>query len=210
MLQLKGKDYLPVAERLIWFREERPDWSIETEIKPTDTSCLGRAVIKNEKGVIIATAHKFENVKGFGDFIEKSETGAIGRALALCGFGTQFCADDLNEHDRIVDSPRDGENVAPRAANDRPFVSEVRRPESGNKMQTAGDYVITFGKSKGKKISELNAFSLNGLVKFCKYDASPDFRERDDTKQFIFWAESYLKRTSQNDLDKALDNNQLK
>ena len=36
--------------------------------------------------------------------MEKSETGAIGRALANLGYGTQF-APDLDEQDRIVDSP---------------------------------------------------------------------------------------------------------
>ena len=26
-----GKEYLPVASRLVWFREEHPDWAIVTE-----------------------------------------------------------------------------------------------------------------------------------------------------------------------------------
>jgi len=64
-----------------------------------------RAVIKDQTGRLIATSHKFESKEGFPDFIEKAETGAIGRALALCGFGTQFCADELDEGKRIVDSP---------------------------------------------------------------------------------------------------------
>jgi hypothetical protein len=25
-----GQQYLPVAARLVWFREDHPDWSIET------------------------------------------------------------------------------------------------------------------------------------------------------------------------------------
>ena len=37
--------------------------------------------------------------------MEKAETGSIGRALALLGYGTQFCADELDEGDRIVDAP---------------------------------------------------------------------------------------------------------
>jgi hypothetical protein len=36
--------------------------------------------------------------------MEKAETGAIGRALALIGYGTQF-APEMDEEDRIVDSP---------------------------------------------------------------------------------------------------------
>lgn len=106
LLNLKGKDYLVVAMRLVWFREEHPDWSITTEIiQSTDTHSIVRASILDPKSsVIVATAHKREDLKHFLDHLEKAETGAIGRALALCGYGTQF-APDLDEGDRIVDSP---------------------------------------------------------------------------------------------------------
>ena len=55
----------------------------------------------------MAKGTKMEDFRGFPDYIEKSETGAIGRALAACGFGTQF-APDLDEIDanRFVDSPQ--------------------------------------------------------------------------------------------------------
>jgi len=106
LINLKGKEYLEVKYRLVWFREENPDWPIETEfLSITDTSACAKATIKNNAGVILATSHKSESVKGFPDFIEKAETGSIGRALALLGYGTQFCADELDEGKRIVDSP---------------------------------------------------------------------------------------------------------
>lgn len=113
ILSLRGRDYLEVKYRLVWFREEHPDWSIETEmVNLTDTSAFVRASIKDDQGRVIATSHKFENKQGFPDFIEKAETGAIGRALALIGYGTQFCADELDEGERIVDSPVDYARVA--------------------------------------------------------------------------------------------------
>jgi hypothetical protein len=37
------------------------------------------------QGFVIATARKKETEAGFTDYIEKAETGAIGRALAMCG-----------------------------------------------------------------------------------------------------------------------------
>ncbi len=46
-----------------------------------------------------------EKACSFPDFLEKSETCAVGRALAELGFGTQFVADELEEAHRIVDSP---------------------------------------------------------------------------------------------------------
>src|SRR3954463_9770281 len=84
LLNLRGKEYLEVKYRLVWFREDHPDWSIETELlNVTDVSAYARASIRDESGRIIATSHKFENVQGFPDYMEKAETGAIGRALAL-------------------------------------------------------------------------------------------------------------------------------
>ena len=107
ILNLKGKDYLQVAHRLVWFREERPDWRIETEfVALDDQACIAKAIIRNDTGAIMATAHKREDRGHFPDFMEKAETGSIGRALAYCGFGTQFCADEIDEGVRIVDAPQ--------------------------------------------------------------------------------------------------------
>lgn len=106
ILALKGKDYLQVAHRIVWFREERPTWSIETSfLQLTPEVAIASATIKDEAGRVVAMGHKSETPKGFPDFIEKAETGAIGRALALCGYGTQFCADELDEGERLADSP---------------------------------------------------------------------------------------------------------
>jgi hypothetical protein len=106
LLNLRGKDYLEVKYRLVWFREEHPEWSIETEfITIGEDHALAKATIKDQSGRIMATSHKFEDRKGFPDFLEKAETGSMGRALAIVGYGTQFCADELDEGDRIVDAP---------------------------------------------------------------------------------------------------------
>jgi len=105
-MDLRGKPYLQVAHRLVWVREESPQYSIETEFPHVgDTSAMAKATIRDESGRVLATSHKTETAQGFADFIEKAETGAIGRALALIGYGTQFCADELDEGARIVDSP---------------------------------------------------------------------------------------------------------
>lgn len=109
-----GRQYLPVAARLVWFRQEHPDWGIETRAVTIDTEkqyAVFEARVYNAEGKLMATGTKMENVKGFPDFIEKAETGSIGRALAVCGYGTQF-APDLDETTgghgapRIVDSPQ--------------------------------------------------------------------------------------------------------
>lgn len=98
-------DYLPVAARIAWFRKDHPDWSIITKaIRLVDKAVVMKAIIKNAEGRIIATARKKETEIGFPDYIEKAETGAIGRALAMCGYGT-LQAPEFDEGERIADAP---------------------------------------------------------------------------------------------------------
>ena len=163
LLNLRGREYLEVKYRLVWFREDHPDWSIETELaNVTDVSAYAKAVVRDDKGRTIATSHKFESIQGFPDFIEKAETGAIGRALALIGYGTQFCADELDEGSRIVDAP-----VQPRLASEASQEDEekdeaVAEEES---QREPGDYVIGFGrKYKGKKLKEIPKSEMESYI----------------------------------------------
>lgn len=133
VMQLQNKDYLEVKWRLVWFRDLCPNGTIETEmlhldldrevtaevmvwnnetrkkekvIKQAKGYCVFHAIIKDGKGGV-GTGTKSEAAVDFADFIEKAESGAIGRALATLGYGTQFTGDELEEGKRIVDSPVD-------------------------------------------------------------------------------------------------------
>lgn len=113
LLSLKGKEYLQVAHRLVWFREDHPSGVIRTMLKAQQGEGQNEYAvfqaeihIMTDKGpMLVATAHKKETAGGFPDFLEKAETGAIGRALALLGYGTQFAADELDEGTRLADAP---------------------------------------------------------------------------------------------------------
>lgn len=110
LINLKGKDYLMVAHRFIWFNEVETNFDINTEfLLLTDEQTVVRATVKvmDREGKVIksATATKRETKKDFSDHTEKAETSAIGRALAILGYGTQFAVADLDEGDRLADSP---------------------------------------------------------------------------------------------------------
>lgn len=141
MLNLKGKDYLQVAHRLVWFREEHPDWTIHTKIEQLAAdSAVVQALIIDREGVTLASAHKMETKVGFPDYIEKAETGAIGRALALCGYGTQF-APELDEGERLADSP----TARPtRVSMDCPPAQDAA-PQGGVTGTTTHDHHPQFG-----------------------------------------------------------------
>ena len=156
LMQIKNKngasDYLPVQWRLVWFREQCPQGTIETEmilldldreteeegyawnqearrsekvIKRANGMAIFRAVVKDGKGGI-ATGTKSEKAASFPDFIEKAETGAIGRALAGLGYGTQFVGDELDEQHRIVDAPVEQQAAARQAYQQRKSFVEAR------------------------------------------------------------------------------------
>jgi hypothetical protein len=110
---IKGKDYLPVAYRLQWLSDDAERYNIQTEYKVlTADETLTKATITifDEKmmPIRIAQASKRETKENFHDHTEKSETGAIGRALAMLGYGTQQATAELDEEDRIVDAPLNG------------------------------------------------------------------------------------------------------
>ena len=150
-----GKDYLPVAWRLYWLRDKHPEAIIVTELLDrTDTFALFKADItipyggQAVEGVDMtgggsATGHGSETAEDFGDFIEKAETKAIGRALAALGYGTQFCADELDELDgkrgeRIVDSPvqrTQPRQAAPKRAAAPPIGAYESAHESARERQ---------------------------------------------------------------------------
>lgn len=107
LIDLKGKKYLQVMHRLVWFREDHPDWNIDTEMThydPEAKQAIFVAKILDSNGIQKSSATGSESARDFNDFIEKAETKAVGRALAMLGYGTQF-APELEEGERIVDSP---------------------------------------------------------------------------------------------------------
>lgn len=134
MTNLKGKDYLEVKWRLVWFRDVHPNGQIGTEIVNFDPPVI-RATICNEGGVIIATGHGTATVKSgavwSGREVEKAETAAIGRALAHAGFGTQF---DGEDEDELADSPverRNGSNSAQKPSNPSATRKPAQAPANG-------------------------------------------------------------------------------
>lgn len=102
---LRGKEYLEVKWRLVWFRDDRKDGTILTEVISTTPLMVKATVMDGNK--VLATGYGSAQVKQgavwAGREIEKAETAAIGRALAHAGYGTQFTDEDEGEH--LADTP---------------------------------------------------------------------------------------------------------
>jgi len=129
LVTLRGKggaDYLEVKWRLVWLRAADPDALVETTpYRIDDRAAMFSARVTLTTGGV-GTGFGSEEPGHFGDYIEKAETKAIGRALAALGFGTQFVPDhDFNQgartgpRPRVVDSPVDLSTARQQRRNDR-------------------------------------------------------------------------------------------
>ena len=84
------QSYLPVTARLLWLRADHPQAHVVTEaLRLDDKGAIFKATVTLPGGGI-AVGHGSETAGDFGDFIEKAETKAIGRALTALGYGTEF------------------------------------------------------------------------------------------------------------------------
>ena len=206
IMQIKSeqgsRDYLPVQWRLVWFRSAVPNGSIETEMLHLDLDrdteeeayvwnaerrrsekitrhakgfVIFRAVVKDGQGGT-ATGTKSEKAASFPDFIEKAETGAIGRALAALGYGTQFTGDEWDEAHRIVDSPvdrhsglasksiSDGNRVESSAYVSRSSEQEMELPISEQQLSSIRKLCQHLSKPEPENITSLTFLSARKVI----------------------------------------------
>lgn len=208
LIELKSKqgaqEYLPVQWRLVWFREACPQGEIVTELITLDPDretqeegyawnnetrrsekvikrakgyAMFKATIKDGKGGI-ATGYKSEKAASFSEYAEKAETGAIGRALAALGYGTQF-APDLDEQHRIVDAPVD------RGTPSNDSNTHERTPIASVRTAT----IASNARAKGTSVEENTADTpatdqqLASIRKLCQHLGKPE-PEQPDTMSY--------------------------
>jgi hypothetical protein len=91
-INIHGKQYVEVNERIKYFRENYKNWSLTSEfIELTENRCVIKAMVLNEENRVIGDGIA-EETKGSTfinktSFIENCQTSAWGRALANLGIG---------------------------------------------------------------------------------------------------------------------------
>jgi hypothetical protein len=177
LMKLKGKDYLEVKWRLAWFRDKYPHGFIDTEhIEITDNIAIFKARVGYhhfDGTMASATGYGSETPKDFGDFIEKAETKALGRALAALGFGTQFAEDyemlnpDGTPH--VVDAPVESKRSS-NGNGTRPVTPAPKPSQASNgslNCESCGDEIKGRGKYTAEQIAGFIRRSNEGKL-ICK------------------------------------------
>lgn len=153
-LDIKGKDYVEVNERIKAFRMLYPTGTIQTEMISNENGvCVFKAIVGyyNDDASIIhvlgtGTAYEKENSTFINktSYIENCETSAVGRALGMCGLGI----------DKSIASAEEIVNV----------ITNITKEDAEN-------YVLPKGKHQGKKLTEVPEkylYWLYGNNPYCK------------------------------------------
>ena len=108
-INIKGKDYITVNERLKYFRSEATfnGWQINEQLVHIDEKeGIFKVTICDTKGVEIASAHSQEyrdsSYINKTSFVENGFTSALGRALGYLGIGIDTSIASANEVQNAV------------------------------------------------------------------------------------------------------------
>ena len=115
-IDVKGKNYVEVNQRIKAFRMLYPEGSIQTEILNHENGVvLMKANIIDEKGVLLGTGHAFEKESSSyinkTSYIENCETSAVGRALAMCGIGIDTSIRSAEEVENAINNQYENEEI---------------------------------------------------------------------------------------------------
>jgi len=137
-INIKGKDYVMVNERIKEFRNRYQGYKLISEIVSlTEESCIIKASVLDENGIVVATGHAQEDRSSSminkTSYLENCETSAWGRALGNFGIGID-------------------ESIASAEEVDMAIKKQEKMEQS---LVIGGKYIFASGKHKGKSIEQV-------------------------------------------------------
>lgn len=164
-VSIKGKQYVTVQERLKYFRETFAGYSLESElIAVNEKTALIRAVIRNDKGIIVATGTAFErsdnpsSLVNKTSHVENAETSAWGRALGNFGIGIDS---SVASADEVALAVFNQENAPARKVD--PEIKAIlggTEPASQEQIEKIAKLTADLGKDIAREVCE--PFKING------------------------------------------------
>jgi len=180
-VNIHGKEYYTVVERLKMLKNDfKIDYSLTTDLlKCDDKVVVMKATLKIGDNVYTGHAmEKFGSSKiNTSSALENAETSAIGRCLSSASyFGSEFCSANelenaLVQQDEITPEQENkilkGELKEARDVADaeHPLANTIKKTMQGVVIDDSSDDVISFGKHKGTKWSDVDEGYLKWVAK---------------------------------------------
>ncbi|MBQ1297251.1 MAG: hypothetical protein IIY21_24615 [Clostridiales bacterium] len=167
---IRGKQYAEVNQRIKAFRMLCPNGCISTEIlSNADGMVIMKASVLDEEGRLLGTGTAYEREGSSNinktSYIENCETSAVGRALAMCGFGIDLSVASYEEVSNAIE--QQNKKPAEKKSNGFPprlimlDIAKKNYPEGSEKLKTLlSGFEI-------KKLEDLTDYQLQAI--YSKY-----------------------------------------
>ena len=141
-IDIHGRDYVQVNERIKWIRTNKPAWSITTELLHySDDTCVFKACIFDGSGHLLSTGHAFEDRNASRinktSYLENAESSAIGRAAGILGVGIDGSVASAEEVERAIDQQQSQES--------KPTMLDAVLERLGNHREQVTSYLREIG-----------------------------------------------------------------
>ena len=154
-LEIKGKNYVSVAERVKAFwkacEEQEVKGSIRTEIvELNEKGCIMKATIMIDHNLIsegYAREERDSSMINRTSFLENCETSAVGRALGFCGVGIET---DIASYNEVEAAEQKQEVLQAREISSRYYCSKCGKPVTATKNRSIENIVEGTKKTYGK------------------------------------------------------------
>jgi hypothetical protein len=123
-VDIKGREYVMVNERIKFFRDNYRGYALLSEIVDlTDDRCVIKATILNPEGAPVANGIAYENQGSTfinkTSYIENCETSAWGRALGNMGIGVDASIASAEEVQNAIANQKPAPPTAPKGMTDK-------------------------------------------------------------------------------------------
>ncbi len=139
-MDIKGKDYVLVNERVKAFRMLYPDGTITTEILSNENGVVVMQAKIIGDGQLLATGLAYEkessNYINKTSYIENCETSAVGRALGFIGIGIDTAIASYEEVQNAVNN----QGEKPKKAAEKPTAEEPEPEEPTTRMKAVREW----------------------------------------------------------------------
>ena len=115
-INIKGKEYIEVNERIKEFRKLHKDGSIHTELLSNNDGVVVFKALIFVNGELVSTGHAYEKEGSTfinkTSYIENCETSAVGRALGIFGIGIDTSVASAEEVGNAVKNQAKPKSIA--------------------------------------------------------------------------------------------------